>query len=86
MHETTVDYCNFCFVAAIPLLATRSGIGTGTALLNNFACTGQELSLIDCRHSQDSSYSCHYTAFVGVQCLGKNNIQSVNLGEYDVDK
>ena len=86
MHETTVDYCPlFCSVAAIPLLTTRSGSGTGTALLNNFACTGQELSLLDCRHSQSSHYSCHYTAFVGVQCLGKNNI-AVSLGEYYVDK
>ena len=81
MHKRTGNYCVlFCSLAAIPLLATRSGRGTGTALLNNFACTGQEMSLLDCTHALALSFNCHYTAFVGVQCLGKNTTQSVNQG------
>ena len=57
-------------IAAIPLLTTRSGRGTGTAFVNNFACTGQELSLLSCTHILIAS-SCSYSYFVGVQCLGK---------------
>ena len=59
-------------VAAIPLLTTSSCIGTGIALVSNFVCTGHELNILDCRHTQISSYGCSYTSFVGVQCLGKS--------------
>ena len=77
------DQCNNCIIAccfnaaAIPLLTTRSGGGTGMALISNFACTGRELSLLSCRYTLITS-SCHYTNFVGVQCLGKTNSTCLN--------
>ena len=65
-----LDIINNNNIAAIPLLTTRSGRGTGTALVGHFACTGQELSLLGCRYTRITS--CSYTSFAGVQCLGKS--------------
>ena len=65
-------------LAAIPLLRTRSGRGTGRALVSNFACSGQESSLLSCRHTLMTS-SCTYTYFVGVQCLGKDSYIAVTI-------
>ena len=61
-------------IAAIPLPITRFSGGTGVALVSNFDCTGHELNLLDCRHTQTEriSYSCSYSNLVGVQCLGKS--------------
>ena len=47
------------------------GPGTGPILLSNVACTGKELSLLECKQQSCGAVSCSHNTDVGVVCERK---------------
>ena len=54
------------------------GPGSGTILLDDVRCTGDEDSILECRHSAWGSHNCNHTSDVGVTCrklkMKKNDV------------
>lgn len=44
------------------------GAGTGTIWLDEMGCSGNELSLFDCRHHTIGSHDCSHSEDAGVVC------------------
>ncbi|XP_061856813.1 neurotrypsin-like isoform X2 [Colius striatus] len=49
------------------------GAGQGFILLDDVACVGTELSLLDCPHSNWGQHDCSHTEDVGVRCSPEGN-------------
>ncbi|XP_048767769.2 deleted in malignant brain tumors 1 protein-like [Ostrea edulis] len=49
------------------------GQGTGPVWLNNLGCSGEELSVLQCRQSQIGKNSCHHSRDVGIVCMNATN-------------
>ena len=47
------------------------GPGTGPILLSNIHCTGNELSLLECKQQSCRATSCSHNSDVGVVCESK---------------
>ena len=48
------------------------GEGKGLIFLDNFHCIGSEVSLLNCKHLNQSN--CDHSADAGVRCQGTNKI------------
>lgn len=55
--------------------------GQGFILLDDVACLGTELSLLDCPHSNWGQHDCSHAEDVGVRCSpGSNTVMDGSLG------
>ena len=45
------------------------GQGSGSILLDNIECTGNEASIFSCTRNSVGSYNCHHSDDAGVDCL-----------------
>ena len=50
------------------------GQGSGGIFLQNLACSGDELMLINCSHSGIGVHSCSHSEDAGVVCLGGKSL------------
>ena len=46
------------------------GQGSGSILLDNVQCTGNEASIFSCSHNSIGSHNCGHSEDAGVICLG----------------
>ena len=46
------------------------GQGSGSILLDNVQCTGNEVSIFSCSHNSIGSHDCSHSEDAGVFCLG----------------
>ena len=62
---------------AIAYSSSYFGYGTGSILLDNVACTGGELRLLDCSNRGVGLYSsnCDHSDDAGVKCKGNQVLQ-----------
>lgn len=54
--------------------------GQGFILLDDVACVGTELSLLDCPHSNWGQHDCSHAEDVGVHCSPESNTVTGSLG------
>ena len=73
---------SFFHPGATPRLNAAFGAGSGNILLDNVACTGDELSILscvadhntaDCTHSRDAGVTCNVDREFGGQILAISN-------------
>ena len=55
------------------------GEGSGSILLNNVECTGNETLIFSCSHNSIGSYDCGHGENVGVECSCKNKIIVITI-------
>ena len=59
------------FVDAQAYLSAFFGEGYGPVLLDYVNCNGDEASLLNCEHTNDTT-QCDHSSDAGVDCLGKS--------------
>ena len=83
---------SFCFLVATAFRRARFGQGEGPILLDGLRCTGEEESLLDCRHRGIGIHSCRHYQDAGVLCYNgecvlyteTNFLHSISLQTLDV--
>ena len=61
-------HCDYKTVLGATVVTSYIG-GTGSILLDDVGCTGNELRLIDCPHRGLGVHDCTHTDDAGVRCL-----------------
>ena len=52
------------------------GQGSGSILLDDVECTGNELSILSCTHNSIGSHNCDHSKDAGVICFGGEYINN----------
>ena len=55
------------------------GQGSGSILLDNVQCTGNEVSIFSCPHNSIGSHNCSHSEDAGVECGCKNKIIVITI-------
>ena len=66
-----------CVIDAQALSGGSFGEGTGQIWLDNVECTGNEITLMNCRSNSTSDGYCTHAQDAGVRCLSGKNMYDV---------